>query len=178
MNRKALAVILAAAGIAVVSPAHAAGSLKIGFVDMRQVILESKAGKVHQAEMEKLINERQGPLDQEKKKLQALRADFLKERLTLTDAQKAAKQKQFQAELQKYQAMAGEAQNALRAKDNQFMQQSIGLIKTIIAKVARTDHLGLVFEKSQLLVLYSKPGMDITQQVMQQYNARGLPAAK
>ena len=178
MKSKLLATVFLVGGIIACAPAHAAGGLRIGFVDMRQVILESKAGKEHQAQMERLINERQGPLNVEKEKLQAMRASFLKERLTLTKTQEAMKQKQFQAELQKYQEMAGEAQSALRAKDNEYMQQSIGAIKAVIAKVAHKDRLNLVFEKTQLMVLYSDPGMDITQQVMQMYNATDTPAAK
>ena len=178
MNRKLLATVFLLGGIIACAPAYAAGSLRIGFVDMRQVILESRPGKEHQAEMEQFIKERQGPLNEEKNKLQAMRNRFLKERLTLTDAQKAAKKKQFESELQKYQTMAGEAQTALRTKDNEYMQQSIGAIKAIIAKVAHRDHLNLVFEKTQLMVLYSDPGMDITQQVMQMYNAESSPVAK
>ncbi len=177
MNTKLLATVFLVGGIIGCAPAHAAEGVSIGYVDMRQVILESKPGKEHQAQMERLIKERQGPLDREKKKLQALRDNFAKERLTLTDAQKAVKQKQFEAELQKYQGMAGDAQNALRAKDNEYMQQSIGAIKAIIAKVAHKDKLNLVFEKTQLMVLYSDPGLDITQQVMQMYNAKAVTPA-
>ncbi len=178
MNTKLLAAVFLVGGIFASVAAHAAGGLKIGFVDMRQVILESKAGREHQAQMEKLIKERQGPLNLEKEKLQAMRNRFMKEQLTLTNVQKAAKQKQFQTELQKYQDMAGEAQNALRKQDNEYMQRSIGTIKGIIAKVAHRDKLNLVFERTQLMVLYSDPGMDITQQVMQMYNESDAPAAR
>ncbi len=178
MSTKWLAAVLLLGGVIAAAPAYAADGVKIGFVDMRQVILESNPGRAHQADMERFIKEHQAPLDKEKDKLQAMRDNFEKERLTLTDAQKAAKQKQFEAELQKYQAMAGQAQAALRDKDNRYMQRSISAIRVIIAKVAHRDHLSLVFEKTQLMVLYSEPGMDITQQVMQMYNAQSGSAAK
>ncbi len=178
MKTKILAALFLVAGITVGAPSYGADTLRIGYVDMRQVIVESKAGKAHQAEMEKMIKERQSALDAETQKLQKLKDSFEKNQMTLSDTQKKAKQKEFQDEMQNYQHMAGDAQQAVRQQDSEYTQKAVAKIRGIIAKIAQKDKLNLVFEKTELMVLYSDPGLDITQQVMEKYDASGAGAAK
>ncbi|MHB8454269.1 MAG: OmpH/Skp family outer membrane protein [Acidiferrobacterales bacterium] len=178
MKTKILAAVFLAAGVTVGSPSCGADSLRIGYVDMRQVIVESVAGKAHQAEMEKIIKKRQSALDKETQKLQTLKENFEKNKLTLSDAQMKAEQKEFQDEMQNYQHMASDDQQAVREQDSKYTQKAVAKIRGIIAKIARKDKLNLVFEKTELMVLYSDPDLDITPQVMQQYDASSAGAAK
>jgi len=178
MKTKILAAMVFAAGVMAGVPSYGADGLRIGYVDMRQMIVESTAGKAHQAEMQKMIKERQDAIDKETQKLQALKDSFEREEMTLSDAQKKTKQKQFQDEMQTYQHLAGDAQNAVRQKDSEYTQKAVEAIRGIVARVAQQDKLNLVFEKTELMVLYSDPGLDITQQVMQRYNASTAKSAK
>ena len=73
--------------------AHAEDKLKIGYVDLRQVLMESNVGKQHKAAMEKVVKEKQGALEQEEKKLQTQKEGYEKDQLTYTDAQKRTKQR-------------------------------------------------------------------------------------
>lgn len=178
MKTKIFAALLFAAGVMTGAPSYGADSLRIGYVDMRQVLVASKAGKAHQAEMQRMIKEKQSELDKETQKLQAMKDSFEKEQMTLSDVQKKAKQKEFQDEMQKYQQEVGDAQNLVHQKDSEYTQKAVAKIRGIIAQIAQKDKLNLVFEKTELMVLYSDPGLDITQQVMQKYDASGAKQTK
>lgn len=92
------------------APVYADDSSKYGYVDMRKVLVESKAGKRSKAEMEKLVKQKQGQLAKEQEKLQAMQEAYEKEQLVLTDAKKQQHQKDFQEKVQAYKQMAAAAQ--------------------------------------------------------------------
>lgn len=58
------------------------------------------------------------------------------------------------------------------SKDNEFTRKAIGVIRGVIAEVAKEQNLALVFEKNEQPVLYAKEGPDLTGLVIQRYDAK------
>ena len=154
------------------APVYADDSPKYGYVDMRKVLAESKGGKRSKAELEKLIKQKQGQLAKEKEKLQAMQETYDKEQLILTDAQKQRRQQAFQEKVQAFNQMAAAAQKDLGQKDNEFTRRVIGVIRGVIAELAKEQNLALVFEKHEKPVLYAKEGPDLTDLVIKRYDAK------
>lgn len=152
--------------------ASAAEKPSVGYVNLHKVLLESKVGKRNQTELNKLIKEKESMLAGEESKLQALQQSFQKDQLLMTDAQKLEKQKAFQEKAEAYQKMVGEAKQAVSRKDNEFANKSATEIKAIIADVAKEMKLNLVLDSSEGNVLYSEEGMDLTQKVIEKYDAK------
>ena len=95
---------LLVAGLALSAPALA--EIKIGYVDVRAVLAESNTGKQHRATVEKYVKDKQAALKKEEEKLGSLKQSIEKEALTLSDAQRQQKQKEFQDKVQALQKMA------------------------------------------------------------------------
>jgi outer membrane protein len=165
------AVILVLAGLALSAPVLA--DVKVGYVDVRAVLTESKAGKQHRADLEKYIKDKQAVIKKEEEKLNSLKQAFEKDALTLSDAQKQQKQREFQEKVQAFQKMAQDADRELRQKDTEFTNQSIESIRAIVAEVAREEKMNLVIGRGE--VLYADDGMDLTVKVTQKFDSR--PAA-
>lgn len=165
------AVILVLAGLMLSAPVLA--DVKIGYVDVRAVLTESKAGKQHRADLEKYIKDKQAVIKKEEEKLNSLKQAFEKDALTLSDAQKQQKQREFQEKVQAFQKMAQDADRELRQKDTEFTNQSIEAIRAIVAEVAREEKMNLVIGRGE--VLYADGGMDLTAKVTQKFDSR--PAA-
>jgi outer membrane protein len=165
------AVILVLAGLALSAPALA--DVKIGYVDVRAVLTESKAGKQHRTDLEKYIKDKQAAIKKEEEKLNSLKQAFEKDALTLSDAQKQQKQREFQEKVQAFQKMAQDADRELRQKDTEFTNKSIEAIRVIVAEVAREEKMNLVIGRGE--VLYADDGMDLTAKVTQKFDSR--PAA-
>jgi len=163
-----------AAGLLIGAPVLAADSVKIGYVDVRAVVLESKSGKQHKAEMDKFVKDKQAALKKEEDKLKSLQQSLEKEMLTLTEAQKQDKQRGFQEKVQAFQKMAQEAERELRQKDTEHTNKSLDEVRKIIAEVAKQEKVGLMLGKAE--VLYAEEGMDLTEKVIQKYDSR--PIAK
>jgi len=165
-----------AAGLLIGAPVLAADSVKIGYVDVRAVVQESKSGKHHKVDMEAFIKDKQVAIKKEEDKLKSLQQSLEKEMLTLTEAQKQDKQRGFQEKVQAYQKMAQDAERELRQKDAEYTNKSLEEIRKVITEVAKEEKVGLMLGKTEMSVLYAEDGMDLTAKVIQKYDSR--PAAK
>lgn len=154
------------------APVLAADSLKMGYVDMRAVLTESKSGKAHRAELENYIKDKQATLRKEEDKLNAMKQSLEKEQLTLSDKQKQDKQHDFQAKVQAFQKMAGEADQELRKKDADYTNKAVADIRKIITDLAKAEKINIVLAKTDMTVLYADDGMDLTQKVIDKFDAQ------
>jgi outer membrane protein len=162
-----------AAGLLIGAPVLAADSVKIGYVDVRAVLVGSKSGKQHKADIDKFINDKQSALKKEEDKLKSLQQTLEKEILTLTEAQKQEKQRSFQEKVQAFQKMAQDAEREVRQKDTEYTNMAVEEIRKIITDVAKDEKVGLVLGKAE--VLYADDGMDLTSKVIQKYDSRPAP---
>jgi outer membrane protein len=163
--------VAALAAAILTAPAFAAEAARVGYVDLRKVMLESKIGKKNRAEIEKLVAQRKEQLGKEEQKLKALQEAYEKDQLILTEEQKKARHKEFQDRAQAYQKLRAEAEQEVSKKDAEFSQKAVGEVREILAEIARERKLMMVFEKNQQ-PLYVEPGPDLTDAVMQKYDAR------
>ncbi len=169
--KKMLAVMLLA-GLAFSGVAGAEEKLKVSYVDVRQVLIQSNAGKQFQAATEKAGKEKQGLFAAEEKKLQALKEAFEKDQLTYSEAQKRSKQRDLQDKYQALQDSVNDTQKEFRQKESEFTGKALKDIRTVIAEVAKEEKATLVLEKTEMSVLYAEEGLDLTAKVLQKYNAK------
>lgn len=151
--------------------ANAAENDYIAYVDLHKVLLESKIGKKNKTELDKLIKEKEATLGKEESKLKALQQAFEKDQLLMTDAQKKTKQKEFQEKAEAYQKMVNEAKQTVAQKDKEYASKSISEVKGIISEMVKEMKLRLVFEASESGLLYADASMDLTQKVIERYDA-------
>ncbi len=152
--------------------AAAAERPAIGYVDMRQVMLESKIGKQNRAVMERFVEDKKAGVAREEAKLKALQESFQKDQLLLTDAQKKDKQKEFEGKVEAYQKMVAEAKQDINQKDTEFTNKTIAEVKAIIRDIAKELKISLVMEAGEMGLLYADEGMDLTAKVIQKYDAK------
>jgi outer membrane protein len=146
--------------------------LAVGYLDMRKVLLESKAGKKNQAELEKFVAERRTTMQKEEEKLKAQQESFEKEKLMLSDAQKQEKQKAFETRVRAYREMGAQAEKELNQKQAELTRKTLDEIKPVVAQVAQEEKLQLVIESTEVAVLYSQSYMNLTDKVMKKFDAK------
>ena len=142
----------------------------IGYVDMRKVLTENKAGAKIKVDLEKEVKARKDALAKEEEKLKALQAAYEKDKLLLSDAQRQEKQKAFQQKLEAYQKQAAQAQRELSQKETEYTKKAVPEIRAIIRELAKEEKLTLVFEKNEIPALYAVDGPDLTDKVLARYN--------
>ncbi|HEY8555143.1 MAG TPA: OmpH family outer membrane protein [Burkholderiales bacterium] len=149
-----------------------ADEIRVGYVDLRQVMIKSQAGQRAKNEIEKLIAERRATLKREEQAIREMQQAFEKEKLLLSESQKQAKQKEFEEKVRAFQQAQLEAQREVERHEREFARKAIPEVREIIREIAREQKLTLVFEKNEMPVLYAVDGPDITDKVIQRFNAK------
>ncbi len=152
--------------------AQATDKPQFGYVDIRKVVNESKSGKQARDEIDKLIKQRLDQIGREEKKLKELYQAFEKEQLTMSEAQKKQKQKEFEEKFEGYQKTRAEAQRDVSKREGEFMRKALPDLRAIITALAKEEKLVLVFDKGNVPVLYAEDGPDLTDKVMQRFDAK------
>jgi len=168
----AVIAVLFTATAGVASAEDKADKARFGYVNVRKVFAESKAGKHYKVELDKLTKQKKDQLAREEQKLKDMQAAYEKEQLTLTEAQKKERQRDFQQKAEAYQKLTQEAQREVNQKDAEYTQKAMAEIGGIVGEIARQEKLMLVFEKNQMPVLYAEDGPDLTDTVIKKYDAK------
>jgi outer membrane protein len=161
----AIVSLFLAAGLAMAQEA-----VKIGYVDMKKAMNDSKPGKTALNKLDKTAKEKQGKIDKEKKKLETMQADFEKKAKGMSDAEKQDKQKEFQDKVQAFQKLVGQTQQEFTETQADYTKTIFADMKKAIAKIAKAENFTLIIEKTDTSVLFSKDGLDLTDKVIDAMN--------
>ena len=173
MRNTVIALVLVTLGFPFYSePGYAEGELRIGYVDFRKVMAESKVGRRNKAVIQRMVKQGRSKLVKKEKELEALKQAYEKKKLVLTEEQKQKKQQEFRKKLQAYQKMSADTEQEIRKRDAGYGRKAAVDIKGIINEIAKAEKLSIVFDKNQLPVLYAADGPDLTAEVMKRYDAK------
>jgi len=155
--------------------AFAAKGFKVGVVDPQAVIEKTKAGKRALATLKEHANVRQRLLKSDEEELKTLQEE-LQNGKGLSEKDKKVKQGLFQRKLQEYQKRGQEFQVELSQKQQNMVKEYMDKIETATQAVADRHGFSLVIDKGSeatlKIVLYSRKGLDITNEVVKEFDKR------
>ncbi len=79
-----------------------------------------------------------------------------------------ARVQRAQVELQR---LTRDAEEELAALDQQLQKEFDKKLRPIVAKIAEEEHIGIIFEYPQQLILWSSPSIDVTAKVIARLDA-------
>ena len=160
-------------------PAAAAAPkpLKIGIIDPERIVAESARGK--QA-IERLNQERDRRLAEGNKLKQEI-ADLQKRmnegRLSLGQDKLAQMNEEAQSKTLALQRFGEDAQQAMAKLEQEVMEPIEGQILRIINQVGAEQGYTMIFKKFQSGLVFADPSVDLTQLVIQRFDAAPAAAA-
>lgn len=156
-------------------PLGEARDFKVGVVDPQAIIEKTKAGKRALATLKEHAEVRQKLLKSDEDELKALQEE-LQNGKNLSASEKKAKQSLFQRKLQEYQKRGQEFQLELGQKQQNMVKEYMGKIEEATKAVADRHGFSLVIDKGSeatlKIVLYSRKGLDITNEVVKEFDKR------
>jgi outer membrane protein len=156
-----------AAVMAVLSCAAGAQEFKIGIVNIDRIFREANSAKAAQAKLEQEFGRREKELGDLGTQLKALADKFEREAPTLSESQRATRQKQLVDQDRDFQRKRREFQEDLNARKNEELQQVIERANKVVKTVAETEKYDLVLQEA----VYASPKHDITDKVIKALNA-------
>lgn len=175
---KKFLVTVAMAALAV--PAFAQNApARVAVVDVQKVLTQSAPGKAAYEKLKKMQEDRVAKAKAMDEELRKLDSDISTKRLSLSEDKLAEMQKQL---ADKRIAMQRYAQDADReigeARDRELAALQVK-IEPVIDAIGKEMGLALIFNKFESGLVYASDAVDITETVVQRFNAAvNAPAAK
>ena len=174
MQRTNVACVLSAIGLwlAMVSPALSDETFKVAVMNQQLVVEQSKAGKRALEELKAYSMTRQKIInadDQELKELQQAIQDG-----KLTDSAKQEKQSQFQAKLEAYQRRLADFNREIQQKQREMVAEYTKKVQAAAQAVVEKNGYVAIIDKGNeaaiKIVLYHQPALDLTDQVVKEFD--------
>jgi outer membrane protein len=146
--------------------AHAQ-EFRVGFVNTDRIFREANTAKAAQAKLEQEFSKREKDLNALGDNLKNLSDKFEREAPTLSESQRAQRQKQLLDQDRDFQRKRREFQEDLNARKNEELQQVLDRANRVVKQVAEAEKYDVVLQEA----VYINPKHDITDKVIKALNA-------
>ena len=151
-------------------------SFRVGVIDPQAVIEKSKAGGRALAALKEHAQARQTVMENDQKELEKLQNELNSASSTLGDDEKKRRQDRFSQKLQEWQKRGQEFQAELAQKQKELVQEYMKKIEQATSIVAKRHGFDVVIDKGSentlRIVLYHRDGLDLTNEVIKEFNKR------
>jgi outer membrane protein len=167
--KRVIGLVLAATLLCAV-PAMAS-ELKLGYVDMQQALNTCAAGVAAKQNIAAQVKKYKSTIESRKKALDKLRSELQKQSAVLSDDARTAKEQEFQEKAKDLQRFTKDVQDELQQKDADFTHKILGQLFKLVQEIGKKDGYTMILEKSQGAVLYASGKVDLTSEVVKEYDA-------
>jgi outer membrane protein len=168
---------MVATGIMLLTSLPAAQSteaFKMGIVDPQAVLEKSKAGKKALDGLKEYVSTRQKLLSGDEEELRRTEKTLKEQIVKLSDTEKKEKENQFRTKVQEYQKRAQEFNQELQGKQKELVDEYMKKISSATKTVAEKGGFALVVDKGSeqtvKIVIYNKDTIDLTDQVIKEFD--------
>ncbi len=179
MHRSTAKLIIMALMIAALASSGLAQQIiKVGVVNSQEVLEKSAEGKRVLAQLQDKDKRNQAELSRRDQEIQELQTRLNTQRLTLTPEalrNLSTDLQRKQTERQRFFEDAGREMNELAERLFQRIQNEL---LPIIEQMGKENGMDVIFDLGKSGAIYFSPGIEITQDVIQRYDASKAPAKK
>ncbi len=150
------------------APALAADGMKIGFMDIQSVLVESDAGKKAKADLEAIEKSKRGIVEDKYKAMKKLEEELSKQASVLKPDVKKAKEDELEKIQRDLQRLVTDLRAELQKKEKELTDAILKDISDVVNDVAQEQNYDMVINSQY--VINAKKEYDITDLVIKKYN--------
>jgi outer membrane protein len=154
-------------GLSLLAMPALAQEFRLGFVSLDRIIKEAVPAKNAQAKLEQEFSKREKDLQAQGTSLKSMADQLEREAPTLSESQRANRQKQLIELDRDFQRKRREFQEDLNTRRNEELQQVFERANRVVKQVADTEKYDLILQEA----VYVNPKHDITDKVIRALNA-------
>jgi len=165
LSRRLMA--LALCGACFAAPvALAQEATRIGFVNTDRMLREAAPAKAAQSKLEQEFSRREKELDDAGATLKAASERFERDASTMSESQRATRQRQLMEQDREFQRKRREFQEDLNARKQEELQQILDRANRVVKQVAEAEKYDVILQEA----VYVHPRLDITDKVIKALN--------
>jgi outer membrane protein len=175
---KKFVISLAVAALAAPMFAQTTTPARVAVVDVQKVLSQSTAGKAAYEKLKKMQDDRIEKAKQMDEELRKLDADINTKKLSLSEDKLTELQKQLADKRISMQRYAQDADREIGEARDRELQALQVKIEPVINAIGKELGVALIFNKFESGLVYASDAVDITDMIVQRFNAAGpAPAA-
>ena len=161
--------------LALVAASPAAAAEKTGFVDVREVMLTSNAGKKAAEDFKIAFDKDKAAIGEKETELKKLKDELEKQRPLLKEEAMKDKETAYQKKLRDYQIMVKDSNEELQAKDQDLSKKMIPEILKIVQAIGEKEKYGMIVDISAIPRAYYSKENDLTKRAIEEFNKTYKP---
>lgn len=171
LQRYALPLLAALLGMAAAPKLAEADAPKIAVVDLQRAINETEDGRKAKDRLKKLFESRQQGLDKKQQELKKLKDELEQQKNVLARDVLEKKVEAYQKQLVELQQVYVDYQKELAEKEGELTKGIVERMEKILRRIGQTDGYAMIVERGEAGVIYVPSNYDLTDVVIQRYNA-------
>ncbi len=150
----------------------AADDVKIGYVDLQKALEQSEEGQQLKSELEQEFNQRQQQLDTKQQEVMQKRQELEQQAMMLSEERQQQMAMELQQEMQQLQETYLTLQQELAEQEARKTTELFDKMRSTIEAVGEEKGFTMVIERTETSVLYAVDGLDLTDEVIERFDAR------
>ena len=156
-----------------------AGPLRIGVINVERLVQESALGKEAFNRVKKLNDQKKDEGDKLQKELRDMEQKLADQGTALADDKREALQKSYQEKAIAFKRFQDDANRDLEAAQKKELSELERRVFPVINQVGKEKGFTVIFNKFQSGLVYADDAVDITDEVLKQFNTTvAVPASK
>ena len=152
-----------------ISPNQSYSVEKIGFFDMREVMLNSNVGKQAAEDFKKVFEQQKAKITNVENDLKSRKDNLEKTRSILTEAALREAESDYRNRIQSYQLLVKNANEVLQKMDKELSDKLVPQIVKIVDGIKEREKYAAILDKKDAGISYSKD-KDITSRIIKEVN--------
>lgn len=144
----------------------------IAYLDLQEVIRDSKAGKAAKASFQKEFEQKRKIIEQKMNQLEQLRQELIKNSAVMNADARKQKADLISEKEKDLQRTREDFRESLQEKDLELTQKILKDIDGILKSIGKSGNYDIIFEKSEAGIVYGADSVDITDKVIQAYDKK------
>lgn len=153
----------------------AAAADKTGFVDIREVMLASSAGKKAAEDFKKTFEKEKAAIQEKENELKKLKDDLEKQKPLLKEEAMKEKELAYQKKFRDYQLLVKDSNEELQAKDQELSKKMIPEILKLVQSIGDKEKYSMIIDVSAIPLAYYSKENDLTKRVIDEFNKSYKP---
>jgi outer membrane protein len=143
---------------------------KIGYINLREIMQNSNAGKKVGEEFKKLYDKKNETIKATENDIKKIKEALDKQASLMTQSARKEKETAYQKKLRDFQILIDDTNKELKAKDEEIASKLIPEILKVVRTVGEREKYALVIDISSMPVAYYAKENDISKKVIDEYN--------
>ncbi|MBW2630753.1 MAG: OmpH family outer membrane protein [Deltaproteobacteria bacterium] len=147
-----------------------AGAEKIGFINIKNIIVNSDAGKAATLDLKKFVEKKKIQIQEKEGALKKIKADLEKQRAVMTASAYKEKELAYQKGYRDYKRFIEDANEEMKLKEQKLSQKLIPEVFKIANGIGKKGGYACIMDVSTNGLIFHSKTNNITTKVIEQYN--------